>query len=259
MTLNQIALDLERERTMTTKIKSVLIYPVILVIASFLMIIFLITFAIPRLGEMFLSIGQPIPFYTRLVLMGGMFLNKYLYIFLPLILGIPLLLYYYFTKVEAGKKYFSDLLLKLPIIKDLIEKMALFRLTSVLGNLVKAGMPIIRAVEITAMAVGHPNYESSLRRIAKEYLTQGLTLGESFRKEKVFPSILINLISLSEKAGRLEEVLFSLAGFYEGEIETSLKILTSLIEPLLLLFLGIIVGGIALSLIIPVYQMVSQF
>jgi len=259
MTLNQIALDLERERLMTTKIKSALIYPVILIIASFLMVVFLITFAIPRLGEMFLSTGQPIPFYTRLVLTTGMFLNQYLYIFLPLILGIPAFLYYYFTRVEAGKKYFSDLLLKLPIIKDLMEKMALFRLTSVLGNLIKAGMPIIKAVEITAMAVGHPNYESALIKIAKEYLTQGLTIGESFRKERVFPSILINLISLSEKAGKLEEVLFSLASFYEGEIDTTLKTLTSLIEPLLLLILGIIVGGIALSLIIPVYQMVSQF
>ncbi|MGB9681083.1 MAG: type II secretion system F family protein [Minisyncoccia bacterium] len=259
ITLNQIAIDLERERNMTTKIRSALIYPVILLIASFLMIIFLVTFAIPRLGEMFLSTGQPIPLYTKIVLTTGLFLNKYIYIFLPLFLGIPLGLYLYFSRTKEGKKYFSDITSRLPVLKNLIEKMALFRLTSVLANLIKAGMPIIKAVEITALAVGHPQYESALKRISKEYLSKGLTLGESFRQEKVFPSIIINLVSLSEKAGRTEEVLFSLANFYEEEIDTTLKTLTSLIEPLLLLFLGLVVGGIALSLIIPVYQLVSQF
>lgn len=259
VTLNQIANDLERERNLSSKVKSALIYPAVLVVASFLMIIFLVTFAIPRLGEMFLSTGQPIPFYTRLVLTTGMFLNKYLYVFLPLFLGIPLGLYFYFTQTKEGKKYFSDMLLKLPVVKDLMEKMALFRLTSVLSNLIKSGVPIIKATEVTAMAVGHPQYEEALRRISKEYITQGLTLGESFRREKVFPSILTNLISISEKAGRSEEVLSYLADFYEGEIDVSLKTLTSLIEPMLLLGLGLIIGGIALSLIVPVYQMVSQF
>lgn len=259
ITLNQIALDLERERSITSKIKSALIYPVILLVASFLMVIFLVTFAIPRLGQMFLSLNRPLPFYTRMVLTTGLFLNKYLYIFLPIFLGVPIGLYFYFTKTKEGKKYFNDFIIKLPVIKDLIEKMSLFRLTSVLANLIKAGMPIIKAVEITALAVGHPKYEEALRRISKEYLTKGLTLGESFRKETAFPSILINLISLSEKAGRTEEVLYSLADFYQEEIDTSLKALTSLIEPLLLLFLGLVVGGIALSLIIPVYQLVSQF
>ncbi|MGE4554602.1 MAG: type II secretion system F family protein [Candidatus Paceibacterota bacterium] len=259
VTLNQIANDLERERNLSSKVKSALIYPAVLVVASFLMIIFLVTFAIPRLGEMFLSTGQPIPFYTRLVLTTGMFLNKYLYVFLPLFLGIPLGLYFYFTQTKEGKKYFSDMLLKLPVVKNLMEKMALFRLTSVLSNLIKSGVPIIKATEVTAMAVGHPQYEEALRRISKEYITQGLTLGESFRREKVFPSILTNLISISEKAGRSEEVLSYLADFYEGEIDVSLKTLTSLIEPMLLLGLGLIIGGIALSLIVPVYQMVSQF
>jgi type II secretory pathway component PulF len=258
-TLEQVSNDLERERELTGKVKSALIYPLLLIVTSFLMIIFLVTFAIPKLGQMFLSTGQKIPFYTKLVLNTGMFLNKNIYLVVIIVVGLPLSLYFYFTKSKKGKSYFNNLLEKIPVVKNLIEKLALQRFASVLSSLIKAGMPIIQAVEITAIAVGNPKYEASLLRISKDYLAKGLSIGDSFKKEKIFPNVVSNLLAIGEKAGHTDEILDTLSKFYESEIDLALKTLVSFIEPAMLVIIGVIVGGIALSLIVPVYQLVSQF
>jgi len=258
-TLNQVSLDLERDRNLQSKVKSSLVYPAVLLVASLFMVIFLVTFAVPRLGEMFLGTGQPIPTYTRIVLSVGMFLNRNLIIILPLVVAIPLGLLYYFRKVKRGQELLSSLLEKIPISRNLIENMALQRFTSVLSSLIKAGMPIIQAIEVTSEAVGHPKYEAALSRIAKEGLAKGLSIGDSFKKEAIFPAVVSNLLAIGEKAGHTEEILKTLSEFYEVEIDGALKTLVSMLEPLLLIFLGLIVGGIALSLIVPIYQMVGQF
>ena len=259
LTLQRVSQDLERERDLSSKVKSSLIYPVLLLVASFLMILFLSTFAVPKLGTMFLSTGQKIPIYTRIVLGTGMFLNRYVYIVFPLALGIPLGLFFYFTKNKSGKANFNKLLEKIPVARNLMEKLALERFASVLSNLIRAGMPIIQAIEVTSTAVGNPKYEATLSRISKEYLAKGLSIGDSFKKEKVFPPVVTNLLAIGEKAGHTEEILNTLAAFYESEIDVSLKTLVAFIEPAMLVILGVIIGGIALSLIVPVYQLVSQF
>jgi len=258
-TLSQVSQDLERERDLSSKVKSSLIYPALLLVASFFMIIFLVTFAVPKLGTMFLSTGQKIPTYTRIVLGTGMFLNRYVYIFVPLFIIVPLGLFFYFSKNKSGRKNFTKILEKIPVARNLMEKLALERFASVLSNLIRAGMPIIQAIEVTSTAVGNPKYEATLSRISKEYLAKGLSIGDSFKKEKVFPPVVTNLLAIGEKAGHTEEILNTLAAFYESEIDVSLKTLVAFIEPAMLVILGVIIGGIALSLIVPVYQLVSQF
>ena len=258
-TLNQVSINLERDRNLQTKVKSSLVYPAILLISSFFMVIFLVTFAVPKLGEMFMNTGQELPTFTKIVLTTGMFLNRNLLIVFPLAMIIPIGLFYYFRKNQKGKEKFASLMEKIPVARDLVKKMALQRFASVLSSLIKAGMPIIQAIEVTAGAVGHPKYQSALLRIAKEHLTQGISMGDSFKKEKIFPAVVSNLLAIGEKAGHTEEILKTLSVFYETEIDASLKTLVSLLEPLLLLVLGVIVGGIALSLIVPVYQLIGQF
>lgn len=258
-TLNQVSINLERDRSLQTKVKASLVYPAILLITSVVMVIFLVIFAVPKLGEMFLSTGQELPAFTKIVLGTGMFLNRNLFIVFPLIIAIPIGLFYYFRKTQKGKERFASFMEKIPIARDLVEKMALERFASVLSSLIKAGMPIIQAIEITAGAVGHPKYRAALLRISKEHLTQGISMGNSFKKEKIFPAVVSNLLAIGEKAGHTEEILKTLSVFYETEIDAALKTLVSLLEPLLLMFLGVIVGGIALSLIVPVYQLVGQF
>lgn len=259
ITLSQVSQDLERERDLSSKVKSSLIYPALLLVASFVMVLFLSTFAVPKLGTMFLSTNQKIPVYTRIVLTVGMFLNRYVYLVFPLAFGIPVGLFFYFSKNKNGKINFNKILEKIPVARNLMEKLALERFSSVLSNLIKAGMPIIQAIEVTANAVGNPKYEAALLRISKEHLAKGLSIGDSFKKEKVFPPVVTNLLAIGEKAGHTEEILNTLSVFYESEIDISLKTLVAFIEPAMLVILGVIIGGIALSLIVPVYQLVSQF
>ena len=140
----------------------------------------------PKLGEMFLGTGQAIPTFTKVVLSAGMFLNRNIFLVLPIIIGIPVGLFLYFRKTTKGKELFANLLEKIPISRDLMEKMALERFASVLSSLIRAGMSIIQAIEITAGAVGHPKYESALNRIAKEHLARGLSIGDSFKKKQFF-------------------------------------------------------------------------
>ena len=120
-------------------------------------------------------------------------------------------------------------------------------------------MPIIESLEITANAVGLQELKDSLLRVSREGLSKGLTIGEAFRKEPVFPKVVVNLISISEKAGHIEGVLSTLSEFYEAEIESAIKSLVSFLEPVLLLGIGLIIGIIALAIIVPIYQLVGQF
>jgi len=259
LVLDEISQDLERQRDLRAKIRSALTYPIILLVMAFLLTIFLVTFLVPKMATAFFNIGTNIPSYSRIVLGIGLFLNKYMAIALPLLIFIPLGLLLYFTKTKSGRDFITRLGELIPVTRNLTEKIALERFTSILSNLIKAGMPIINALQLTAQAVSYPKYREALMRIANDYLPRGVNLGEAFRREKIFPNTLTNLIFVGEKAGHTEEILATLSKFYTSEIENSLKILTAFLEPLLLVFIGLIVGGLALAVIVPVYQMVGQF
>lgn len=128
-----------------------------------------------------------------------------------------------------------------------------------MGSLMKAGLPIVETVNVAAESVGVGEFSASLTRVANEGLAKGLTIGDAFKREVVFPKTVSNLIAISEKAGHLEEVLTTLADFYSNNIDATIKTLVSLIEPILLLVMGFVVAAIALSIILPIYQLTTQF
>jgi len=123
----------------------------------------------------------------------------------------------------------------------------------------KAGLPIVQTIDIAADTVGGEDFRISLKRISREGLTKGLTVGEAFKRETVFPRLVTNLMAVSEKAGHLEEVLDTISGFYADRAEGSIKSLVSFLEPILLMTMGLLVGLVALSIIIPIYQLTAQF
>ena len=123
----------------------------------------------------------------------------------------------------------------------------------------RAGLPIVQTISIAADTVGLDSYRTALLRIANDGLAKGLTIGEAFRRETVFPKMVSNLVAISEKAGHLEEVLDTLAQFYETNIDANIKALVSLLEPMMLLVMGVMVAIIALAIIVPIYQLTTQF
>jgi type IV pilus assembly protein PilC len=152
-----------------------------------------------------------------------------------------------------------NILGRVPVIGKVIDKIAIQRFSGTLSSLLKAGVPIVNALEITATSINHQKMSAALMRIAQEGLSKGLSIGDAFKRETVFPASVTSLITISEQSGSLDEVLATLSTFYDSEIESAIKTMVAFIEPALLVLIGFVVALIALSIIVPVYQLVGQF
>lgn len=258
-TFEQLSTSLEKEAALRAKIRSAFIYPIIILTASLGIFLFLVTFALPKIANVFLQGGIQPPFFSRIVFAVGLFVGAHVLGFILTLAAIIGFAVYFFFWNHFGRLIAQRILSRTPVIKTLFQEIAVQRFASTFSSLLKAGLPIIDALKITADVVGAEEFRVSLIRVADQGLAKGLTIGDSFRRETVFPKVVTNLIAVSERAGHLEEVLGTLSEFYESNIDASVKTLISFLEPALLLFMGILVGTIALSIIVPIYQLTSQF
>jgi type II secretory pathway component PulF len=176
---------------------------------------------------------------------------------IPFFIACGVFFWYFFFKNKLGRQTRERIIARLPVVKNIVQQLAIQRFASTFASLLRAGLPIIEALEITAGAVGSEELREALLRIGKDGIAKGLTVGEAFRRETYFPRVVTNLIAISEKAGHMEEVLETLSDFYASEVDASVKILVSFLEPVLLLSLGAVIGLIALAVIVPIYQLVS--
>ncbi|MEK7144226.1 MAG: type II secretion system F family protein [Patescibacteria group bacterium] len=260
--LGELSVSLEKENDLRHKVKSALIYPIILVLLSFVILILLISVVLPKIANVFLSGGMEPPLFSKIVFTTGIFINQYIWFFLGGLIIFGVGNWYFFSNTLAGRKIFHHFISKLPVISQVLEKIALQRFASTFSSLLRAGLPILDSLEITAQVAGFEGLKDALIRISREGVAKGLTIGDAFRRETIFPRVVVNLIAISERAGHMEDILLTLADFYESEVESSVKTLVSFLEPILLLGIGVIIGTIALSIIMPVYQLVgavSQF
>lgn len=255
----RLSVDLEHEQELKNKIKAAAMYPAILFSVSLLFLILLVLFALPRIAKVFSGSGVKPPAFSKIVFAVGIFLGDHLFLALGTLTVIAAGGWLFFFRSLAGRRFLYRLAFRIPAIGTLLKKIALQRFAATFGSLLRAGLPILNALEITADAVGSDEVKTSLFRISREGISRGLTIGEAFRREPIFPNVFVNLIAISEKAGHIEDILETLANFYEVEIESSVKSLTSFLEPVLLLLMGVIVGAIALAVIVPVYQFVGEF
>jgi type IV pilus assembly protein PilC len=250
---------LTKQKDLRDQIKGALIYPTMLFFGSIAILFFLVVFALPKIANVFLQGGFEPPLFSRIVFSVGLFINSYKILFLTLLFVGGGIFVFLFKTSLGFKKFLFSVVGTVPKIRDVIQKVALQRFASVLASLIRAGMPITEGLEVTAKAVGNIDLKMALERISREGLAKGLTIGEAFKREQFFPQTVTNLIAVSERAGHLEEVLETLADFYSKEIDGSIKSLVSFLEPVLLLFIGAIIGVIALAIIVPIYQLTTQF
>lgn len=250
--------SLEKKRELKQKIKSALTYPILLIVASFAILFLLVTFAIPRVSSMFLESGIEISAITRAIFGVSSFFASYgvqiIIVFLLLIGGA----FGFFRFSKSGRLLFNRLIYRIPIVRDILKKTSYQSFATTFGSLMKAGLPILENLKITASAIPYDEMSEALNRIADDGLSKGLTLGDAFRREEVFPQAIRTLMIVGEQAGHTDEILITLADFYESEIDVSVKSVVSLVEPIMLLFIGIVIGGIALAVVLPVYQFVGQ-
>jgi type II secretory pathway component PulF len=258
-TFQELSDSLVREADLRSRIRAALIYPLVLLCMSGVIIIFLVTFALPKVVNVFSQSGISPPLFSQVVFTVGLFIGNNIIVIL---LGLAVLIgagMFFVYKTETGKRTLDAIAMSVPVLKNIYRDLAIQRMAATMSSLMKAGLPIVQTINVAADTVSLREYKFALARVAKEGLEKGLTIGESFRRETVFPRSVTSLIAISEKAGHLEEVLGTLADFYEGNIDASIKTAVSLLEPALLLFMGVLVGVIALSIIVPIYQLTTSF
>lgn len=256
---NKLSDSLKKEADLKAQIRSAITYPIILLAGSIIILFVLVSFALPKIANVFSGGDIKIPVFSKIIFAIGVFVGNNIWIILSLMVTFVLGVWYFFTKTVIGKKIILRFFYKSPLIGSILKKIALQRFASTLSSLLSAGVPIIDALKITADVVGHGELKFSLLRIADEGISQGLTIGDAFRREEEIPRVIVNLMAISEKTGSIENVLMTLADFYETEIESSIKSLVSFLEPILLLFIGLVIATLALAIIVPVYQLVKSF
>jgi type II secretory pathway component PulF len=254
-----LSVSLEKEKDLKGQIRAAFIYPVILLVLSFLILIFLVTFALPKIATVFEGGSFNPPLFSRIVFAVGEFVNAHIAGFLITIVVVIGGLIFFLFKTHAGRTAGKKFVNRMPVVRVLIRKMAIQQFASTLSALMRAGLPIVESLETTADTIADLKVRDALHRVAREGISKGVTLGEAFKREPAFPSVVANLIAISEQAGHLDEILHTISEFYEKEVTAELKTLTSFIEPVLLLGIGAVVGLIALSIIVPIYQLVGQF
>ncbi|MEK7452986.1 MAG: type II secretion system F family protein [Patescibacteria group bacterium] len=258
-TFKDLELQLKKENELFKKIRSAIAYPILLLIVSFSIVILLIIFVLPKLTKVFTQSGVKLPVPTQILLNISSFISSNWFLIL-LFFIISFIVVKIFKKTRIGKIIIYNLISHIPLLGILVKKVILSRLARILSALLKSGTPIVRSLKISADASANILYKEALNNIAEKEISKGATLGGSLRhRPELFPRMFVSLVSVGEKTGSVDNVFESIADFYEDEVEESLKSLVSVLEPLLLIIMGFIVGSIAISVILPIYGLVGSF
>lgn len=251
--LKRLAMQQEKSATMRKKIKSAMTYPTVLIVITVGAFFGLMLFVIPQIGKILKDLGGPdaeLPPLTQAMLGISAFLTSYWYIILPVaIAGIVVLLRY--LKTPGGKAIFHRLILKVPVINPIIRKVAVARFARTFSALMGAGVAVLEALRVTSRAVGNVAYEKVLVEAAEE-VKNGRTLSSIIGKSDLFPPIVAQMLAVGEETGQTDTVLIKVADFYEEEVDVAIDGLSSIIEPIMIVVMGSMVGLIAASVMGPI-------
>src|SRR6266540_2066165 len=220
-----------------------------------LVIVFMLTFVIPTFTKMFKDLGAELPLPTQIVVWLSDFMRSYILLVIAGIVGCVFALRAYY-RTEKGRSTIDALLLKLPIIGTLIRKVAVARFTRTLGTLVSSGVPILEGLRITARPSGNRVVEKAVMQ-CRAAVTAGKTLAEPLKASGVFPPMVIQMISVGEQTGALDAMLSKIADFYDDEVDTAVGALTALLEPVMIVVLGVIIGGLVVAMYLPIFKLVT--
>jgi type IV pilus assembly protein PilC len=250
--LNRVATYLEKTSALQRKVKSAMVYPIAVISISIAITIFLLVKVVPTFQGIFDMLGGGLPLPTQILILISDIMRKWFIFGLISIIVLIFALNRY-AKTEKGKLFFDSLVLKLPVFGDLIRKVSVAKFSRTLSTLVKSGVPILGSLDIVAKTSGNKVVEVAVNN-SKKAVREGKNLAEPLSKSAVFPPMVVRMISVGEQAGELEKMLSKIADFYDEQVDAAVAGLTSIIEPMIILFLGVIVGGIVLSIFMPIFK-----
>jgi len=252
--LYKLAEHREKEQETRRKIQSALAYPAIVVVAGIGTIFMMFTYFLPKLLKLFSGMKQELPLPTKVLIIISNFMSHYWYVF---IIGVILLVVVAMrTKPGTKKKAALDIIaLRIPLVSQFIKTSEIARFSRSLGLLLKNGIPVYESIELAANTLDNQALKDRLDDASEAILNQGCTISESFKRAGIFPEFMINMVAVGEESGRLEESLSEIASAYEKEVEQTMKVMTSMIEPILILVVGGFVGFIVFAMLLPILNM----
>ena len=251
--LARLAAYMEKARALKGKVKSAMVYPAAIVGIAVTVIVFLMIFVIPVFAEMFASFGGTLPAPTQLVMTLSDMTKKYIVYAIPLVI-ILVFLFKRFYRTAKGKRVVDSLLLQSPVFGPLIQKVAVAKFTRTLGTLVSSGVPIIDGLQITARTAGNKIVEEAVLMVISS-VKEGQSLADPLSKQNIFPAMVVQMIEVGESSGALDSMLEKIADFYDEEVDAAVSALTSLLEPALMVFLGVSIGFIVVAMYLPIFKM----
>jgi type IV pilus assembly protein PilC len=251
--MSRMAAHFEKENKINNQLKSAMVYPMVLAGLSVAVVIFLLTFIMPTFTGMFEGSGVPLPAPTKIVMGVSKFIRTRWYILL-VVIGGGIYAIKTYAKTPEGRLSLDKLKLRLPIIKDTTEKAIVSRFTRTLSTVIASGVTLVQALEVVQKVVGNKVAEKSLD-VIKEKVLKGVSLGEALGEESIFPMMLHSMIKIGEESGSLDDILDKTANFYDEELEAGLKRLTTMLEPLMIIIMGVVIGFIVIAMMLPIFDM----
>lgn len=253
--LDRLATFLEKEQEIVGRIKGAMVYPVCVLIFAILMVIAMFIFVLPTFKDIFDGSGAELPLITRILFMISDLVRNFWYLLptIPMAIVFGTKQYY---KTEQGRWNIDKLKLRIPVIGELVQKMAISRFSRTFGTLVNSGVPVLRALEIVAETAGNVVIARAVDQ-ARASVREGQRISAPLAASGMFPQMVTQMMDIGEETGRMSEMLIKIATFYDNEVDVAVKALTSLIEPMLIIFLGGIVGFIVGSIMVPMFSLIN--
>jgi type IV pilus assembly protein PilC len=251
--LSRLATYLESSARLRKKVKSAMMYPTAVTIIAIGITIFLLIKVVPVFGDVYKGFGSKLPGPTQGLINLSNWMQSYILIILPAMVG-AVYGWLAYIKTKTGRLFWDRTRIKLPIFGSIAHKICLSRFSRTLSSLIRSGVPILEVLQIVSNTVGNVVMEKAVRVTASD-IERGESISVALAKHSIFPSMIIRMITAGEQTGKLETMLERISNFLDDEIETTLSGLTSLIEPLLIVFLGVTVGGIAICMFLPIFKM----
>ncbi len=251
--LSRLAAYIEKAMKLAKQVKSAMVYPSTILAVALIVTVVLLVYVIPIFGDMFKDFGATLPLPTQFVMAISGYTRKYFLVGVVLLVLLVMGIRWYY-KQENGRRRIDRLLLRVPIFGDLLRKIAVARFSRTLGTMVSSGVPILESMDIVAKSAGNKIIEEAILR-ARTSISEGKTIAEPLADSKVFPIMVTQMVSVGEATGALDTMLNKIADFYDDEVDAAVGALTSLLEPMLMIFLGVVIGGLVIAMYLPIFKL----
>ncbi len=253
--LNRLAFFMEKNMKLKKKVKGALVYPASVMTVAVIVVAIMMIFVIPSFQKMFSGFGADLPWLTQVVVNISHFMRTNI---LFMIIGLIIVIFAFKQtyKTTKGRTFFDRTFLKLPVFGILLRKVAVAKFTRTLGTMISSGVPILTSLEIVAKTAGNIIIENAILA-TKDSISQGKTIAELLGDSGIFPPMVVQMISVGESTGALDDMLNKIADFYDDEVDAAVGALTSMIEPLMMVFLGTVLGTIIVAMYLPIFQLGS--